>query len=102
MEESKADKWQRPAENVLKLNVDASYFPEAETFTIGMVIHDHTGTFIKGKTLALPSSDNLVEAESMGVTEALSWIKTRGYARVVIEMDSLLTVHVYVVGLKIY
>lgn len=43
--------------------------------------------------MALISPGNAVEAESMGVREALSWVKIRGDGRVVIETDSLLTVH---------
>lgn len=37
--------WQRPQEGVLKVNVDASVFPEENSFTIGIIVRDHTGQF---------------------------------------------------------
>lgn len=67
-------RWQPPKSDSLKLNVDASFFPEATSFTIGMVIRDHEGKFIEGRTMFLTRPDTVFEAECIRVREALSWI----------------------------
>lgn len=68
-------RWQCPELGVFKVNVDASVFPNAQTFTVGMVMRDHLCTFIAGKTRCFPSVDSVFEAEAVGIREALSWIK---------------------------
>lgn len=87
-------RWSPPEEGMLKLNVDASVFSGAETFSIGMVLRDHLGSFVAGKNLRLLAPVSVVEAEVVGVREALSWIKDMHLQskRVMIETDSLLTV----------
>lgn len=62
----------RPEQGSLKVNVDASVFPQAESFTIGMVIRDHNGEFVEAKVLALPCPTTVLEAESIGVKESLA------------------------------
>lgn len=56
----------------LKVNVDASFYPEADTFFIGMVIGNHEGLFIEGRSMTLPRPANVFEAECIGVREALA------------------------------
>ncbi|XP_074368461.1 uncharacterized protein LOC141708634 [Apium graveolens] len=57
-----------------------------------MVLRDGSGEFIEGRKLALPYPATVLEAESMGVREALSWVMSRQERRVIVETDSLLTV----------
>lgn len=90
--EKKATKWCKPNAGATKVNVDASVFPGADTFSIGMVIRDCTGVFLEGKTLTLQAPSTVLEAESIGVREALSWVKARGDRNVIVETDSQLTV----------
>lgn len=85
-------KWTPPPINTFKVNVDASVFPGALVFSVGMVIRDHKGVFLEGRNLSLPCPSSLVEAECIGVREALSWVMIRQEKRVVVETDSLLTV----------
>ncbi|KAL8133721.1 hypothetical protein AgCh_008966 [Apium graveolens] len=40
---------------------------DADTFTIGMLIRDHRGHFLEGRSLTLVSPGNVMEAESMGI-----------------------------------
>lgn len=47
MVSSEAKKWTPPNTGELKLNVDASFFPGANNFSIGMLIRDHTGVFVE-------------------------------------------------------
>lgn len=85
-------RWRPPEQGKLKVNVDASVFSQAENFKIGMVIRDHNGEFVEAKILSLSCPSTVLEAESIGVKEALAWVMQRGDSNVVLETDSLLTV----------
>lgn len=78
-----------------KVNVDASVFPNASSFTVGMVMRNHQGTFIAGKVICLPMVELVFEAETVGINEALSWIKTQQFQdnAVMVESDSMLVVN---------
>lgn len=65
-------KWLPHERGALKLNVDASVFPGMETFSISMVLRNHSGTFLAGKNIRLPVPTSVFEAEALGVREALS------------------------------
>lgn len=87
-------KWKAPEEGVLKINADASFVPESATFKVGMVLRDHRGTFIMGRTSCAMSPSSVFEAEAIGVREALSWIKMLQlhHCKIQLETDSLLVV----------
>lgn len=89
-----ACKWKPPLEGVIKVNVDASLFKNSDTFKIGMVARNHRGEFMAGKVICLVASTSVLEAEALGVREALSWIKEQHLQqqRVEVESDSLLVV----------
>lgn len=87
-----AVKWQCPVEGQLKLNVDASVFPGSTSFTVGMVLRDHQGQFLRGRTRRVAGQVQAFEAEAVGMLEALSWIKNSTGQEVVVESDSLLVV----------
>lgn len=76
----------------LKLNVDAFLFKEATSFMVGMMLIDHTGQFVQGKNMRFPGLSSVLEAESVDVFEALSWVMPLVDQPVSIECDSLLTV----------
>lgn len=72
--------------------MDASYFPGTMSFTVEMVVRDWRGQFMEGRNLRLPNPGSVLEAEGVGVREALSWLLMRGVnCEVVVETDSLLT-----------
>lgn len=85
--------WFPPVEGVLKVNVDASVFPDSDFFSVGMLIRDHKGVFVAGRVIRLPAPTSVFEAEIVGVKEALSWIAAEHLDRGSwqIETDSLLT-----------
>lgn len=87
------DKWSPPSSGQLKLNVDASVFPGADSFSLDMVLRDHHGSLLAGKVLRLSAPASVFEAETIGVREALSWIMAQQLHRktVLVETDSLLT-----------
>lgn len=72
------------------MNVDASVFPNSQQFNVGMVMRDCQGTFLMGRNVCLPMVESVFEAESVGVREALSWIKNQQLLedQVVVETDS--------------
>lgn len=59
-------KWEPPEEGTFKVNVDASFFPGAAAISVGMVLRDHTGKFIKGRTHAFTCPLSVLEVESIG------------------------------------
>lgn len=69
-----------------------SVFSGATVFSVGTVIRDHTGSFLKSKNLAHPSPSSVFEAECIGMREALSWVMNRGERNVIVETDSILTI----------
>lgn len=87
-------RWQCLGPGAFKINVDASVFPNAQFFSVGMVMRDHLGSFVACKVGSFPMVDTVFEAELVGVKEALSWIKGGQYsnAPVQLETDSLLSV----------
>lgn len=83
-------RWQPPEPGELKLNVDASFYPGHESFSVGMVLRDQEGTFLEGKCISLPQPATVMEAECIGVREALSWIIEQSENKVTLESDLLL------------
>ncbi|XP_074328486.1 uncharacterized protein LOC141666398 [Apium graveolens] len=84
-------KWIPPIQGSYKVNVDASWYPEADMFSVGMVLRDCCGTFVEGRSMVLPKSANPFEAECIGMREALSWVKSWEEKDVMMESDSKLT-----------
>ncbi|XP_063946005.1 uncharacterized protein LOC135151475 [Daucus carota subsp. sativus] len=48
---SNLKRWQPLVSGELKLNVDASFFPGHESFSVGMVLRDQEGAFVGGNVL---------------------------------------------------
>ncbi|XP_074324342.1 uncharacterized protein LOC141661257 [Apium graveolens] len=88
-------KWQPPAAGTFKINVDASVFPGANNFSIGMVMRNYACDFMAARNCKISGEVSVFEAESVGVCEALSWIKEmqRQEDEIIIESDSQLSVN---------
>ena len=86
------EKWSRPEPRCVKLNVDASFFPDTCTGAVGTILRDFQGTFIAASCLFLQhiSSANLAEATT--IKEGLSLASMMGYSNIIAESDSLETV----------
>lgn len=76
-----------------KLNVDASINEGQPGFQIGWALRNNEGNFIIGINKNLEGYASVVEAEAIGVFEALSWIKAKEMKQVMVETDSLVVVH---------
>lgn len=68
-------RWKPPELGCVKVNVDASVFTGAESFSVGMVLMDCDGSFIEGKTIRLLKKDSILEAKTVRVHEALVWME---------------------------
>lgn len=66
-------RWKPPGQSQFKINVDASVVGGQNSFGIGMVLRNHQGQFLTGKTMRFAGSVSVIEAESTGVLEALIW-----------------------------
>lgn len=43
-------KWKKPITSTFKINVDASVYPGAHRYSVGMVLRNHEGFFVAGRT----------------------------------------------------
>lgn len=94
VEVNSGNRWHCPEVWGVKVNVDASVFPNARNFSVGMVAMDHLGSYVAGKVSCFPMAASVFEAEAIGIRQALSWIKDESFniGQVVVESDSLLSV----------
>ncbi|XP_074345282.1 uncharacterized protein LOC141684272 [Apium graveolens] len=81
-----------PEMGQLKLNVDASLFVGENSFSVGMLIRNEVGGFVRGKSMKIQGEVLVLEAEARGIQEALRWVDELGLQGVVIESDSELAV----------
>lgn len=71
-----------------KLNVDASVFKGQSSFTVRMVVRIYKGEFVVGMNKCIVGVATVLEAETVGVQEALCWIEGSIVRQVVVESDS--------------
>lgn len=85
--------WQPPEVGCYKLNVDASLYKGECCFTLGLVVRDDRGRFTMGKNMKFAGEVSVMEAEALGVCEAIKWVLSSGLLNVAIESDSQMVVH---------
>ncbi|XP_057793280.1 uncharacterized protein LOC131009894 [Salvia miltiorrhiza] len=72
----------------VRCGVDAAFFAGDNSMGIGIVVRNHVGDFLAGKSMKFPGRRDVVEGELMGVKEALSWLKNLGYLVGFVDCDS--------------
>nr|GMD23989.1 uncharacterized protein LOC109191080 [Ipomoea batatas] len=82
-------KWERPGQGYLKLNIDAAVRPNNGRMGFSWVLRDEYGLFVAAGSIPGNGVFTPREAEAMAVREALSWIKDHGYSQVEVETDAL-------------
>lgn len=92
-EERSEHKWKPPEVNHLKINVDASVVGGQDFFSVGMVLRDHQGQYIAGKTMRFAGVVSVVEAELTGILEAMLWSQELEGDHITVESDSLISVN---------
>ncbi|XP_057791307.1 uncharacterized protein LOC131008445 [Salvia miltiorrhiza] len=80
--------WHAVPTGWVRYGVDAAFFGNDNSMGIGIVIRNHMGEFVVGKTMKVVGRRDVVEGELMGVKEALSWLKSLGYLQGWVECDS--------------
>ncbi|CAI9760115.1 unnamed protein product [Fraxinus pennsylvanica] len=83
-------KWKPPTRGSLKLNIDASIFEDRGMARLGLVIRNDLGSFVAARVVTVRGIVDPLLAETLGVREALSWIKSKSLEVQTIEMDALL------------
>ncbi|CAI9782599.1 unnamed protein product [Fraxinus pennsylvanica] len=73
-----------------KLNIDAAIFENQRKAGLGLVIRNDLGSFIAARVVSVQGIVDPLLAETLGVREALSWIKAKFPEVQTIEMDALL------------
>ncbi|KAL8094028.1 hypothetical protein AgCh_035786 [Apium graveolens] len=86
-------RWQYPFAGWYKMNVDAALREGVTGFKVGMVLRNDKGDFIASMQKCFAEEVSVLEAEAIGVLEALIWITERGDKQVIVESDSLITVN---------
>ena len=81
--------WQQPLTGFVKCNIDAAVFREEGKSSWGIVVHDSQGLFLHAASRVMNGLFQVRELETLGLREALSWIKQLGFDRVIFETDSL-------------
>ncbi|XP_074341872.1 uncharacterized protein LOC141679267 [Apium graveolens] len=84
--------WKMPESGVLKLNVDVAVKLGSPSFSMKLIIRDHTGSFVAAKTVCTSMVSTVFEAEALAILEGLQWLLSMNHTRVTIESDSMLAV----------
>ncbi|XP_060959245.1 uncharacterized protein LOC115703661 [Cannabis sativa] len=86
-----AEQWLKPSSGI-KLNVDAAIFASSLKYGFGCVVRNSAGELVSVFAGIKDGSVAPELAESIGIREALSWLKNNAYTRATIESDSLVCV----------
>ncbi|XP_074377050.1 uncharacterized protein LOC141718568 [Apium graveolens] len=84
--------WKQPIEDKVKVNTDAALFEDSGQYSFAMVARDHKGDMLEARTCCKQGTVTPEMAEAIGVKEALSWVKNKGWTNVVMESDCLLLI----------
>ncbi|KAJ1429162.1 Reverse transcriptase-like [Sesbania bispinosa] len=62
--------WRPPKEDVLKLNIDASWSPANRFAVIGIIVRDSSGYLVSGLAKRIPAASPMA-AEALALREAI-------------------------------
>ncbi|XP_074383626.1 uncharacterized protein LOC141725107 [Apium graveolens] len=79
--------WTPPKWGWMKINIDADVFQNG-SIGVAAVIRDDQGRFVGARCMKIAGAWKPIEAEAIGLREALSWVIDRGYKHCVIETDT--------------
>jgi ribonuclease HI len=86
------DAWCPPPQNCLKLNVDAHCLGDGH-WGLGLLLRSEDGRVVGARTKVVRGFDDAVEAEAMGLEEAIEFVKIYRNHTIIIEMDNLSVVN---------
>ncbi|XP_019179256.1 PREDICTED: uncharacterized protein LOC109174474 [Ipomoea nil] len=82
------ESWQPPMQGSMQINVDVAMDFERHRMGFGWVMRDGMGVVVNMGWHKIGSLYSVREADAVGVREALSWIKCKGWNRVIVETDA--------------
>ncbi|XP_030497977.2 uncharacterized protein LOC115713630 [Cannabis sativa] len=87
-----SEHWIAPEMNWVKVNVDGAIFASTQSYGVGGIARGSDGRLIEAFCLHKADCVQPSLVEAIGVKEALSWIKEKGWQRIILEADSLVVV----------
>ena len=84
--------WTPPKENETKINNDAAVFGSSNRYSYAFAARNHKGELIEARSSCKEGYTVPECAETMGIREALSWIKDKNLSGVIVETDCLVAV----------
>ncbi|KAM6544717.1 hypothetical protein CsatB_025453 [Cannabis sativa] len=81
--------WTKPAENTIKINVDAALFDSDNKYGFEIVARNHLGHLVAARAGCHGGRYAAKVIEAMGIKEVLSWVKTNNWQHVQIETTVL-------------
>lgn len=84
--------WTLPKINNIKVNTDAAIFQDDNCYSYAFAARNHKGEFIHAQSRCKPGHIAPESAEALGISEALSWMKEKHMAGVIVESDCLVAV----------
>ncbi|KAL8107325.1 hypothetical protein AgCh_023940 [Apium graveolens] len=87
---SRSRQWKKPQAGWVKINVDAAIFAATKSTSIGGVIRDENGEFLRAMCKHETGTWQVREAEAISLREVLSWTKRHGFSKYEFETDSKL------------
>ncbi|XP_074352890.1 uncharacterized protein LOC141692045 [Apium graveolens] len=81
--------WQQSQIGIVKINTDVTLLEESHSYNHAMVARNHEGTLLEAKSSCKHGRIHPELVESIGIREALSWIKTKDWQEVIVESDCL-------------
>ncbi|XP_060974042.1 uncharacterized protein LOC115695103 [Cannabis sativa] len=81
--------WRKPDVFTVKVNVDGATFKAHQKFSFGCVARNNHGKLLEAISESRWGCVSAEIAEVIGIKEALSWIKRKGWDAVVVESDAL-------------
>ncbi|MBA0753876.1 hypothetical protein Gogos_021608 [Gossypium gossypioides] len=83
------DIWRPPDSDIIKLNFDASYFPEKKLTIPAVLARDSRGKVVGADTYLLEDVGDAFVAEARACERALLFASMMGFRRLIVEGDSL-------------
>uniref|UniRef100_A0A803QE18 Reverse transcriptase n=1 Tax=Cannabis sativa TaxID=3483 RepID=A0A803QE18_CANSA len=84
-----SEHWTKPDMDTVKINVDGAIFVASNSFGFGFIARDFEGRIIEAVSKNNGGNVSPEIAEAYGIKEALSWIKDKGWNKVLVETDCL-------------
>lgn len=86
------DRWKKPVQNQLALNVDAAFSEDDYTVACGAVLRDGSGMFVGAATAKLEHVADVLSAEAAALAEGLKLTLRVGCTSVRVQSDCLVLI----------